>query len=84
MNVVSTAMTTLSADTSIVCTAFWHRNVHNRCSPHQTHSLVGCVSEIKGLSATHRPTSSPCTTGAATSLQAAYSNATIGQLLTKW
>ena len=65
MKVVSTAMTTASADTSVLRMAFWHCSVHNQCSPHQTHRPVGCVRGIKGLSGTHRPKLTPCTTGVA-------------------
>ena len=62
--VVSGAMTTFSADTSILRTAFWHLKVHSRYSPHHTHKPVGCVREIRGLSATHWPIHPPTVLGA--------------------
>ena len=84
VKVTPSAVTTLRIPTSTLCTAVWHLSVQSRCSPHHTHSPVGLVSAMMGLSATHLPTSVPRTTGVATSLHVAYSIYTMGQLFTMW
>ena len=62
-SIVPYAMHTCSTLTSIGLIAFWWRNVCNLCSLHQMHIRIGCESAIKGLSATHHPTSMSFTTG---------------------